>query len=142
MTSDRVDEEANDADISHPTTTRKARRHKKAETYSNYIYKIFRKDNQIDLRISKKAMNVVNSFMTDMFEKISNEAFHLCKLKHRTTLSESEIDKAAKLVLPEELYREASEKYQKALKKYLAALAEAAEEKEQMGAMDSRAGDV
>lgn len=43
-------------------------------SYQNYIYKVFRQVGQ-DLRISKKSIDVMNSFMFDMYERIGDKAF-------------------------------------------------------------------
>lgn len=42
-----------------------------------------------DLRISKKSIDVMNSFMFDMYERIGDKAFQLVKNKKRSTVGEA-----------------------------------------------------
>ena len=71
-----------------------------------------------ELRISKKSIEVMNSFMFDMFERVNERAFSLIKQKHRSTLGESEIEAAAKLILCNDIFKECEDKYKKALLRY------------------------
>lgn len=85
--------------------------------YNNYIHKLFRILGQ-DMRISKKSVEVMNSFMFDMFDQISENAFQFVKTRHRSTLGANEIEAAAKLVLGHEIFKECEEKYKKCLQRY------------------------
>ncbi|CAL5979460.1 Histone_H2B [Hexamita inflata] len=96
----------------HAHRTRRAK-----PSYQNYIYKVFRLIGP-ELRISKKSIEVMNSFMFDMFERMSERAFLMVKTRKRSTLGESEIEAAAKLILGQDIFKECDDKYKKALLRY------------------------
>ena len=56
-----------------------------------------------DLTISKKAMNIVNSFVYDIFDTIAMEAAKLVKLNKSKTLNIRDIRSAVKLILHGEI---------------------------------------
>lgn len=93
---------------------RKAKRH---ESYSTYIYKVL-KQVHYDIGISNKAMNIMNSFIQDIFERIANEAAHLVRLNGSKTLSSREVQTAIRLVLPGELAKHAISEGTKAVTKF------------------------
>lgn len=97
-----------------PTTTRKRRRN---ETYNLYIYKVLKQVHP-EIGVSKKAMSILNSFVSDTFEKIVGEAGKLCKYGKKQTLSAREVQSACRLVLPGELAKHALSEGTKALTKY------------------------
>ncbi|KAH0571464.1 Histone H2B [Spironucleus salmonicida] len=110
------------SDTSHTRSTASAvvisRRARRARpTFQNYIYKIFR-SLASDLRISKQAMDALNSFTFDMFEKITSTSFQMIKIKQRSTLGAAQVEAACKLILGDELYKEVQDKYKKAMLKY------------------------
>ena len=82
---------------------KKARRH---ETFSVYIYKVLKQVHQ-DTGISKRSMNIMNSFVNDIFERISLEASKLVRYNKKHTLSAREIQSSVKLLLPGELAKHA-----------------------------------
>ena len=82
---------------------KKPRRH---ETFSVYIYKVLKQVHQ-DTGISKKSMNIMNSFINDLFERISLEASKLVRYNKKHTLSAREIQSSVKLLLPGELAKHA-----------------------------------
>ena len=96
----------------HAKHTRRAK-----PTYQNYIYKLFRIIGP-ELRISKKSIEVMNSFMYDMFDRISEHGFQFAKTRHRSTLGANEIEAAAKLILGQEIFKECEEKYKKCMQRY------------------------
>ena len=51
---------------------------KKAETYSVYIYRVLKQVHP-ETGISKRSMSIMNSFINDLFEKISGEASKLVR---------------------------------------------------------------
>ena len=75
-----------------------------------------------DLRISKKSIDVMNSFMFDMYERIGDKAFQLVKNKKRSTVGEAQIEAAAKLVLGQEIFKDCEDKYKKAIARYRKAI--------------------
>ncbi len=59
------------------TSDRKLNRKiKRKETYSSYIYKVLKQVHP-DTGISNKAMNIMNSFVNDIFERIASESSKL-----------------------------------------------------------------
>ena len=50
----------------------------KAETYSVYIYRVLKQVHP-ETGISKRSMSIMNSFINDLFEKISAEAAKLVR---------------------------------------------------------------
>ena len=84
----------------------KAKKQKRHETYSVYIYKVLKQVHQ-DTGISKRSMNIMNSFINDLFERISLEASKLVRYNKKHTLSAREIQSSVKLLLPGELAKHA-----------------------------------
>ncbi|CAB4374809.1 unnamed protein product [Rhizophagus irregularis] len=85
--------------------TKKKRKVRK-ETYSSYIYKVLKQVHP-DTGISNKAMSILNSFVNDIFERISGEASKLAAYNKRSTISSREIQTAVRLILPGELAKHA-----------------------------------
>jgi len=63
---------------------------KRVETFSVYIYKVLRQVHP-ETGISKKAMNIMNSFINDTFDRIAIEGSKLVRYNKRRTLSSREI---------------------------------------------------
>ena len=85
---------------------KKAKKQKRHETFSVYIYKVLKQVHQ-DTGISKKSMNIMNSFINDIFERISLESSKLVRYNKKHTLSAREIQSSVKLLLPGELAKHA-----------------------------------
>ena len=79
---------------------------KRVETFSLYIYKVLKQVHP-DIGISKKAMNIMNSFINDTFDRLANESSRLVRYNRKRTLSSREIQSAVKLLLPGELSKHA-----------------------------------
>ncbi|CAG8433352.1 1561_t:CDS:2 [Diversispora eburnea] len=94
------------------TKKRKVRK----ETYSSYIYKVLKQVHP-DTGISNKAMSILNSFVNDIFERISGEASKLAAYNKRSTISSREIQTAVRLILPGELAKHAVSEGTKAEKR-------------------------
>lgn len=98
---------------------KKQTKKKKRESYNSYIYKVLkdvgRKDN---IGISKKAMDILDNFVDDMFERLAQEAGKLCKMRHANTLSSREVQTAVRLVLPGDLARHAVSEGTKAVAEF------------------------
>jgi histone H2B len=92
-------------------------RRRRNETFSLYIYKVLKQVHP-DTGISKKAMNIMNSFINDTFEKIALEASKLVRYNKKRTLSSREIQTAVKLLLPGELAKHAISEGTKAVTKF------------------------
>jgi len=71
-----------------------------------------------DTGISTKGMGIMNSFITDIFDKIANEAGKLVRYNKKGTLTSREIQTAVRLVLPGELAKHAVSEGTKAVTKY------------------------
>jgi histone H2B len=96
------------------------RRKTRQETYSSYIYKVLKQVHP-DTGISNKAMAIMNSFVSDIFERIASEASKLAAYNKRTTLSSREVQTAVRLLLPGELAKHAVSEGTKAVTKYTSA---------------------
>ena len=96
----------------------KKQRHKKrSETFSSYIFKVLKQVHP-DIGISNKAMLVMNSFVTDIFERIAREGARLVDMNDRNTLGSREIQTAVRLVLPGDLAKHAVSEGGKAVAKF------------------------
>ena len=96
---------------------KKGKKKRRSESYSIYIYKVLKQVHP-DTGISSKGMSIMNSFITDIFDKIANEAGKLVRYNKKGTLSSREIQTAVRLILPGELAKHAVSKGTKAVTKY------------------------
>ena len=97
---------------------KKNRRRSRHETFSVYIYKVLKQVHN-DTGISKKSMNIMNSFINDIFERIALEASKLVRYNKKHTLSAREVQSAVKLLLPGELAKHAIIEGAKAVNKFV-----------------------
>ena len=93
------------------------RRIRRKESYSTYIYKVLKQVHP-DVGVSSKAMNIMNSFVNDLFERIAGEASRLAHQNKRSTISSREIQTSVRLLLPGELAKHAVSEGTKAVTKY------------------------
>lgn len=93
------------------------RRTRRKESYSTYIYKVLKQVHP-DVGVSSKAMNIMNSFVNDLFERIAGEASRLAHQNKRSTISSREIQTSVRLLLPGELAKHAVSEGTKAVTKY------------------------
>ena len=100
--------------------SKKKRSKKRVESYSTYIYKVLKQVHP-DTGISKKGMNIMNSFINDIFERIAGEAGKLSTYNKKATLSSREIQTAVRLMLPGELAKHAVSEGTKAVTKFSSA---------------------
>ena len=105
------------AEVKAKKTEKKTRR-RRVETFSIYIYKVLKQVHP-DIGISKKAMNIMNSFIHDTFDRVATEGSKLIRFNKRRTLSSREVQSAVKLILPGELSRHAVSEGTKAVTKYI-----------------------
>jgi histone H2B len=96
---------------------KKGKKKRRSESYSIYIYKVLKQVHP-DTGISSKGMSIMNSFITDIFDKIANEAGKLVRYNKKGTLSSREIQTAVRLILPGELAKHAVSEGTKAVTKY------------------------
>jgi len=94
------------------------RRKRRSETFSLYIYKVLRQVHP-ETGISKKTMNIMNSFINDIFDRICTEAVRLIRYSKKKTLRAREIKTSVVLILPGELSRHARDEGDKAVNKYI-----------------------
>lgn len=99
------------------TTDSKRRRKRRIETFSSYIYKVLKQVHP-EVGISRRAMNIMNSFVNDTFDRLANEAIRLGRYSNRATLTSREIQTAVRLLLPGELAKHAISEGSKAIGKY------------------------
>lgn len=90
---------------------------KRGETYSVYIYRVLKQVHP-ETGISKRSMSIMNSFINDVFEKISLESAKLVRYTKKQTLSSREVQTAVRLLLPGELAKHAVSEGTKAVTKY------------------------
>ena len=95
----------------------KKKRGKRKESYAVYIYKVLKQVHP-DTGVSSKAMNIMNSFVNDIFERIASEATRLANYNRKSTISSREIQTAVRLLLPGELAKHAVSEGTKAVTKY------------------------
>ncbi|KAG5286181.1 hypothetical protein AALO_G00011930 [Alosa alosa] len=98
----------------------KKRRRTRKESYAIYIYKVLKQVHP-DTGISSKGMGIMNSFVSDIFERIAGEASRLAHFSKRRTISSREIQTAVRLLLPGELAKHAVSEGTKAVTKYTSA---------------------
>ncbi|XP_069742039.1 histone H2B 1/2-like [Narcine bancroftii] len=95
----------------------KRRRKSRKESFAIYIYKVL-KQVYPDTGVSSKAMSIMNSFVSDIFERMAGEASRLAHYNKRSTIISWEIQTAMRLVLPGELAKHAVSEGTKAVTKY------------------------
>eukprot|EP01054_Gregarina_sp_Poly1_P006436 Gregarina_sp_Poly_1__6435@NODE_343_length_9409_cov_658_993470_g287_i0_p8_GENE_NODE_343_length_9409_cov_658_993470_g287_i0NODE_343_length_9409_cov_658_993470_g287_i0_p8_ORF_typecomplete_len144_score16_94Histone/PF00125_24/3_5e20TFIID_NTD2/PF04494_15/0_27TFIID_NTD2/PF04494_15/1_3e03TFIID_20kDa/PF03847_13/2_7e03TFIID_20kDa/PF03847_13/0_46RhlB/PF12300_8/0_34_NODE_343_length_9409_cov_658_993470_g287_i014661897 len=78
----------------------------KSDLYNSYIFKLLRQVKP-DVRITSRAMSIMNSFVLDAFERIAGEAGKLCTITKKETLTSNEVRTAVQLVLQGDLAKHA-----------------------------------
>ena len=99
---------------------KKKRKAAKVETFKVYIYKVLKQVHP-DTGVSSKAMSIMNSFISDIFDKIASEASRLARYNKKPTVTSREIQTAVRLVLPGELAKHAVSEGTKAVTKFTSA---------------------
>ena len=92
-------------------SSRKPRR-----SWNVYVHRTLRQVNK-SLSMSSRTMAVMNSFVTDIFERVANEAASLARINKKKTLGSREVQTAVRLVLPAELAKHAMSEGTKAVAK-------------------------
>jgi len=96
----------------------KKKKMKQKTSWVYYIHKVLKTVHEEDCTLSTKAMDILDSFANDVFDRISGEAVKLLRLNNKRTLTSNEIMTAVKLTLPGELQKHAIQDGTKAVKKY------------------------
>ena len=87
------------------------------ESYSMYVYKVL-KQVHLDTGILSKAMGITNSFIKDIFQRITGEASCPVHYNKCSTITSREIQTSVRLLLPGELAKHAVSEGTKAVTKY------------------------
>ena len=98
------------------TAGKKGGARKQKRSWSLFIHRSMKQVNK-NLSLSGKTMKIVNSFVSDVFERIATEASALARANKKRTLGSREIQTAVRLVLPVELARHAMSEGTKAVAK-------------------------
>jgi len=86
-------------------------------SYNTYIHKMLKAVHP-GMRISKKAMNIMDSMTHDLFERLGSEAGRLTRYGKKSTMNLKEIQAAVRLIIPGELSKHAVSEGTKALTKF------------------------
>jgi len=103
-----------------PAAASAAHKKRRTETFSVYIYRVLKQVHP-ETGVSKRSMNIMNSFINDIFEKIALESSKLVRYNKKHTLSSREVQTAVRLLLPGELAKHAVSEGTKAVTKYSSA---------------------
>ena len=90
---------------------------KRVESYSIYIYRGLKQVHR-DMGVSSKAMSIMNSFVSDLFERIILESVKLAQYNKSKTITAREIQTAVRLLIPGELAKHSIAEGTKAVSKY------------------------
>jgi histone H2B len=90
---------------------------KRVISYLNYIYKVLKQVHN-EIGISSKAIDSMNSFVIDLFDRVIIEANRLSFYNKGKTLTAREIMTAVRLIIPGELAKHAISEGTKAVAKY------------------------
>ncbi|CAH1795350.1 unnamed protein product [Owenia fusiformis] len=93
------------------------RKKRRRESFNTYIYKVLKQVHP-DVGISSRAMDIMNSFVNDIFERLASEASKLASYNKRSTITSREIQTSVRLLLPGELAKHAVSEGTKAVTKY------------------------
>jgi len=104
---------------SQPTVLKKERfsKKKRTESYSIYIYKVLKQVHP-QIGISSKSMSIMNSFATDLFTRLTQDAIKLSQFNKNKTLTAREFQTGVRLLIPGELAKHSVSEGTKAVAKY------------------------
>ena len=95
----------------------KAAKKKRLESYSIYIYKVLKQVHP-QIGISSKSMSIMNSFATDLFTRITQDAIKLSQFNKNKTLTAREFQTGVRLLVPGELAKHSVSEGTKAVAKF------------------------
>ncbi|XP_065757386.1 histone H2B-like [Phocoena phocoena] len=87
------------------------------DSFAAYFPRVLKRIHE-GLSLSQEAVNVMDSFVKDIFERIANEAARLVRSSKRSTLSSREIQTSVRLLLPGEVGKHAMSNASKAVIRY------------------------
>jgi histone H2B len=90
------------------------KRDQKAGVFTTYLKRLAKKGGK-KVALSGKALKVLHSFATDLFDKLATEAAALARSTKKATLGASEVQTAVRLSLPTELAQHAMSEASKAV---------------------------
>ena len=104
-------------------TIKKRGKNKEEKGYNLYLQKVMKQIYSKDkgITISSKAMEVVNTMIEDLEDRISSKAFDLAKFQKKSTLAAPHVQTAAKMIFPPEMGGMAIQEGSKCLTRYLVA---------------------
>ena len=108
--------------IKKPFNASRAGTRKRNENFSLYIYKVLKETsgNREAKGINRKAMNIMNSMVFDIFDQITNQSSQLIRYTNKRTLTGKEIEAAVKLLFPFDLAQHAIQEGRRAVDKFQA----------------------
>ena len=83
------------------------RRRKAKRSFKVYINRVLKQGAKTKMTLSGKAMKIVNSFVSDMFDRIASQAAQVGRVNKKSTLGSREVQTAVRLTLPSELAKHA-----------------------------------
>ena len=89
--------------------------------FTTYIYRV-KKQVHPDLGITKSSMKIIESFITDFFERICRDSSNLMMSSGNKSLRSQDVLAAIKMVLPGELGKHAYNEAEKAIKSFVEAV--------------------
>merc|ERR1711964_434414 len=91
---------------------------KRTESFAYYIHKVLKQVHP-DCAMSKKTMSIMNSFVNDIFDRMSTKVSRLVRYNKKRTMGSREIQTALPLVLPGDLAKHAVSEGTKAVGKFV-----------------------
>ena len=106
--------------IKKPFNAPRLARRKRMESFSLYIYKVLKETsgNKDAKGINRKAMNIMNSMVFDIFDQITNQSAQLIRYTKKRTLTSKEIEASVKLLFPFDLAQHAIQEGRRAVDKF------------------------
>ena len=122
MPARKVHETSKGAKSLKPTSAAKRISRRKKESFALYIYKVLKETtvNKESKGINKRAMNIMNSLVFDVFDQLSSQAAQLIRSTNKHTLTAREIEACVKLLFPVDLAQHAIQEGRKAVEKFKA----------------------
>nr|CCC94114.1 unnamed protein product [Trypanosoma congolense IL3000]CCC94115.1 putative histone H2B [Trypanosoma congolense IL3000] len=94
----------------------KKRHRKSKQSWKVYVSRSLRTINN-QMSMTSRTMRIVNSFVSDLFERIASEAASIVRANRKRTLGARELQTAVRLVLPADLAKHAMAEGTRALSK-------------------------
>ncbi|XP_021008437.1 histone H2B type 3-A-like [Mus caroli] len=91
---------------------------RRKNSFAIYFPKVL-KNIHVGLSLSQRSVNILDSFVKDMFERIASEASFLVRQARNSTINSREIQTAIRLLLPGELCRRAVAEGTMAMVRYI-----------------------